>query len=162
VYTIPRNHGRDWWTLVLVAAVCSGTAGSVAGYMAGRATARHETLGAASGVTIVSDRKKKENFRQEDPQQVLERVSRLPIESWNYRTQSASVRHLGPTAQDFYGAFRLGESDTTITATDMAAVSLLAVQALQRKVERLEAQLGSGRPVAAQAAPVQLDSRKRR
>jgi hypothetical protein len=66
---------------------------------------------------------------------VLERVARLPVQTWNYRSQDATVRHLGPTAQDFKTAFGLGESDTGITAVDADGVALAAIQGLNRKVE---------------------------
>jgi trimeric autotransporter adhesin len=156
--------------LILLSAVAAIAVGAVAGYMGGRASARQVTIREGAGATVysdqvVSDRRKKANFRREDPNQVLERVARLPIESWNYRSQSPSVRHIGPTAQDFYAAFRVGESDTTITATDMAGVSLLAIQALQRRVENLEAQLRSTQPMAAQseaAGPARADVNRRR
>jgi len=59
----------------------------------------------------------------------------LPIPSWNYRTQSKGVRHLGPSAQDFRAAFHLGESDTAISAVDTDGVALAAIQALAQKFD---------------------------
>jgi hypothetical protein len=85
--------------------------------------------------TALSDRRAKENFRSMDTIDVLERVARLPVQTWNYRSQDATVRHLGPTAQDFKTAFGLGESDTGITAVDADGVALAAIQGLNRKVE---------------------------
>lgn len=56
----------------------------------------------------VSARNKKENFRDEDGEHVLAEIARLPLQSWNYKAQTPGIRHLGPTAQDFYAAFHLG------------------------------------------------------
>jgi hypothetical protein len=154
--------------VLLFAALLTGSAAGLAGYVTGRAAARLDALRSNAGSAIyidsgssptVSDRRKKENFRSEDPEQVLQRLARLPIESWNYRAQSSAVRHVGPTAQDFYSSFQLGESDTTITATDMAGVGLLAIQALERRTARLEAQLRATQPMTAEG-PARVDSRR--
>jgi len=120
----------------------------------------------ASGVSLapgagawasVSDVRRKENFREVDGESVLGRIARMPVREWNYRTQAASIRHLGPTAQDFRAAFGLGESDTTITTTDIDGINLLAVQALERRtreqareIEALRAELAALRAAIAQ------------
>jgi hypothetical protein len=85
----------------------------------------------------VSDRNRKENFRVEDGERVLAQIAHMPLQSWNYKTQAPAIRHLGPTAQDFYAAFHLGESDTTINTVDADGVNLLAVQALERRTAEL-------------------------
>lgn len=85
----------------------------------------------------VSDKNKKAHFRSEDADKVLAEVAKLNITSWNYKTQDPSIRHIGPMAQDFYKAFKFGESDTTITTVDMDGISLLAIQALAKKTEEL-------------------------
>jgi trimeric autotransporter adhesin len=73
------------------------------------------------------------------------------VPSWNYRSEEASVRHVGPIAQDFYRAFGLGGTDEAISTVDLAGINLLAVQALERRtaelrqktdrIERLEAEV---------------------
>ncbi len=82
-----------------------------------------------------SDRNGKTNFAAVDSRDVLERVSRIPIESWNYKAQSASVRHIGPMAQDFHAAFGTGDSDKVISAVDADGVALAAIQGLNQKVK---------------------------
>ena len=76
--------------------------------------------------TNASDRELKENFVELDGREILERLKGLPITRWNYRAQDATVRHLGPTAQDFYAAFQLGEDDRHIGTVDTDGVALLA------------------------------------
>ena len=61
----------------------------------------------------------------------------MKIQSWNYKAQRSTIRHLGPTAQDFHAAFGLGESDTTISTIDADGVSMLAVQALEKRTAEL-------------------------
>lgn len=98
---------------------------------------------AAGAWSAVSDRNKKEDFRDEDGEAVLQKLAALPIQSWSYRSQASSVRHLGPMAQDFYAAFGLGESDTTITTTDIGGVNMLAIQALEKRTRDLQEQLNA-------------------
>ncbi len=81
----------------------------------------------------VSDRYKKENFQDVDGERVLAAIASMPVQSWNYKSQNTSIRHLGPTAQDFYAAFALGASDTTITTSDISGVNMLAIQALEQR-----------------------------
>ncbi len=89
----------------------------------------------------VSDRNRKENFRNEDGEAVLTKIAALPIQRWSYKSQAPSIRHLGPTAQDFYAAFGLGEGELTITTTDIDGVNLLAVQALEKRTTELRAEV---------------------
>lgn len=74
---------------------------------------------------------------------VLEKVARLPISTWNYAWEAASVRHVGPMAQDFYAAFGLGDSDKRIFLLDANGVALVAIQALHRRLQELEAEVAA-------------------
>jgi hypothetical protein len=65
----------------------------------------------------------------------------LPVSTWNYIADGAAVRHLGPMAQDFKAAFGLGESDKMINIVDANGVLMVAVQALYRRVQALEAEV---------------------
>lgn len=97
------------------------------------------TLAAGSGSwSSVSDKNKKEHFKKVDGRDILDKLKNLEISSWNYKTQSVSIRHVGPFAQDFYQLFHYGESDTTITTVDMDGISLLAIQALSQKADELK------------------------
>jgi len=90
----------------------------------------------ASGtVTGSSDRNVKENFAAINSSEVLDKVAALPISRWNYKNET-DVTHLGPMAQDFYAAFGLGGSDTTITTVDPDGVALAAIQGLNEKLEK--------------------------
>ena len=72
---------------------------------------------------------------------VLQKVASLPLHRWSYKTQDESIQHIGPTAQDFYTAFGLGESDTTINTLDPDGVALAAIQALYKEVIELRARV---------------------
>src|SRR5581483_10778022 len=64
----------------------------------------------------------------------------LPVMTWNYRDESAAVKHLGPTAQDFKAAFDLGNSDKSIGTVDEGGVALAAIQGLNQKLEQTRAE----------------------
>jgi hypothetical protein len=80
-----------------------------------------------------SDVNRKENFAQVDGESVLNKLAVLPIQSWNYRDEDSTTRHVGPTAQDFRAAFGLGANETAIATVDADGVALAALQALERR-----------------------------
>ena len=96
------------------------------------------TLAAGGGSwSSVSDRNAKQNFAPVDGAGLLARLASIPVLTWNYKAQDASIRHLGPMAQDFYAAFQVGEDDKHIATVDADGVALAAIQALyQRSVEK--------------------------
>ncbi len=89
----------------------------------------------------VSDRNLKENFEPVDGGDVLRRLLAIPITTWDYKGADAPYRHLGPMAQDFYSAFRLGEDDRHITTIDEGGVALAAIQGLAKVVEEKDAKI---------------------
>jgi len=86
--------------------------------------------------STTSDRNAKANIEPVDTEQVLARLAAMPISTWNYRTQDAGIRHLGPMAQDFRAAFGLGENDTSISTVDGQGIALAAIQGLNGKLEQ--------------------------
>jgi hypothetical protein len=77
-----------------------------------------------------SDRNLKENFTDLDKKEILMKINGLPIQQWNYKSQGDSVTHIGPMAQDFYEAFKVGGSSKAISTIDPSGVALLGIQAL--------------------------------
>src|SRR4051812_25165126 len=97
-------------------------------------------LPAGSGVfNCTSSRKTKENFRAIDGEALLGRIHALDITSWNYTSEGAQVRHLGPMAEDFSKAFGLGVNDISIGVQDLAGVPLAGVKALEARTAELQA-----------------------
>jgi hypothetical protein len=84
-----------------------------------------------SGVwTNVSDVNRKHAFREISGEDVLIKLRALPVRSWSYRVDDATVRHIGPTSQDFHAAFGLGTDPKAIGSVDADGVALAGVQAL--------------------------------
>jgi hypothetical protein len=111
-----------------------GSSGSGwAGYFAGPVS--------ATSYTTSSDRNAKTNIQPIDRKDILDRVSQLPITSWDFK-KDLKKHHVGPMAQDFHAAFGLdGEDDTHINLTDMAGVSLAAIQELSSQMKAKDAQI---------------------
>jgi hypothetical protein len=90
-----------------------------------------------------SDRAAKENFSPVDCFGVLARLAAINVETWNYKGESLSVRHMGPMAQDFARAFGLGSDDKSIHTVDASGVALASIQALHRMLLEREAEIGA-------------------
>lgn len=100
------------------------------------------TVNAGGGSwSSVSDVAAKRDIEPIDPAVVLALVGELPISTWRYEDEEASIRHMGPMAQDFRAAFGLGHSDRHITTIDAEGVALAAIQALRDENRRLRSEL---------------------
>jgi len=105
----------------------------------------------ANNVALTSDRNAKENFEPVDTGALLAKVTAMPVTEWQYKAGPGNSRHIGPMAQDFYGAFALnGTDDTHISAVDLGGVALAAIQGLNLKLEE--------KCAAAQAATRKLEA----
>ena len=99
--------------------------------------------------SAMSDKNKKENFVPLNSQEILEKIGELPIVQWNYKSESAGIRHIGPFAQDFYQAFHLnGDNDKMISTIDPSGVALVGIQGLlerskeqQQQIDELKAEV---------------------
>lgn len=85
--------------------------------------------------TSLSDADAKHAFEAVDPAEVLAKVAAMPVQRWSYKTQDASVRHIGPTAQDFHAAFGVGDDPKGITTVDADGVALVAIKGLHARLE---------------------------
>jgi hypothetical protein len=100
----------------------------------------------------VSDVNRKHLFRDVSGEDVLTRLRGMPIRTWTYKVDPDSVRHLGPTAQDFHAAFALGSDEKTIAPIDEGGVALSAVQALDRRTTTQQATIDAQQQTIAQQA----------
>jgi hypothetical protein len=103
----------------------------------------------ANSWSSISDRKTKENFEDVDSARLLKALAAMPIQTWNLKSQSPKIRHIGPAAQDFNRTFGYlfgeVESSTHINSMDAIGVSLAAAQGLYQlskeqaaRIEELE------------------------
>ncbi|MHB8579984.1 MAG: tail fiber domain-containing protein [Ignavibacteriaceae bacterium] len=93
--------------------------------------------------SVISDSTKKENFIPVNGEEVLNKISKFNLRSWNYKGQNPKeYRHYGPMAQEFFNAFghdKIGVigNDTTINSADFAGINLIAIQALEKRTDEL-------------------------
>ncbi|MEA2559051.1 MAG: hypothetical protein QOH06_555 [Acidobacteriota bacterium] len=91
--------------------------------------------------TNASSRSFKENFQPVDPSTMLQKFAQLPINEWSYKTDERKMRHVGPTVEDFQGAFGLGTDGKYIVPADVTGVTMAAVQGLYKLVQEKDAQI---------------------
>ncbi len=94
----------------------------------------------------ISDSTKKEKKLLVNGEDVLNKIAKFKLYTWNYKGQdSKKFRHYGPMAQDFHNAFgkdAIGTigNDTLINQQDFLGVSFIAIQALEKRTEIIHAQ----------------------
>ena len=96
-------------------------------------TAGVQMVGGSSQWLQLSDVNAKHQFRELSGEGVLAKIARMPVMEWSYKAQDASIRHVGPTAQDFHAAFGLGEDPRYIGSVDADGVALAAIRALEAR-----------------------------
>jgi hypothetical protein len=98
-----------------------------------------------SSWSVASDYRIKENFLPVNGEDVLHKIAAFDLTSWNYKkTDPLKYRHYGPMAQDFFNAFgkdAIGVigNDTTINQQDLLGINLIAIQALEKRTQKIEA-----------------------
>ena len=96
------------------------------------------TPGSASW-SFSSDHNLKDRFEKIDLASVLDRVSQLPIAEWSYK--GYPQRHIGAMAQDFHALFPLNNDDKSLNDADLHGVELAAIQGLNQKLDKKDAEI---------------------
>ncbi|MDB4906311.1 MAG: Flagellar hook-length control protein FliK [Gemmatimonadetes bacterium] len=113
-------------------------AGGVFFYTSGDLSTGASLAPGSGSWSTLSNVRAKTAFRSEDPEFYLRGIAGMSLASWQYRKQNASIRHIGPTAQDFRAAFGMGENDTTISMVDADGVNMIAIKALAIRTDSLK------------------------
>jgi len=104
----------------------------------GQASAGPRLAPGSGSWSTLSDASAKRLHSPVDPEEVLRRLSALPVSRWRYRAQPGNVFHLGPMADDFRRAFDVGEGDGLISTVDADGVAMAALQGLLKRVAAQE------------------------
>ena len=91
-----------------------------------------------ASITCASSITLKENFLGVDGEDVLARMRRIPVNSWNYVDEGRQSRHLGPFAEDFWREFGLGSEPLAIGHLDIDGVNFAGVKALDARTLELQ------------------------
>lgn len=90
-----------------------------------------------------SDRRAKSDISPINARSILERVATLPVTEWSYRAEGTAVRHIGPMAQDFAAAFKVGQDNVHIGSVDESGVALAAIKGLYDMVKAKDVQIAN-------------------
>ena len=113
------------------------------------------TTSKQSGVNVglTSTRNVKTNEQQVDSAEMLRRLQALPIRAWEYLWDAGEEAfHIGPYAEDFQKAF--GGESYQINLLHALGVSMVALQEVAGRLDRLEEALGVGVPAEGLAREV--------
>jgi len=91
--------------------------------------------------SCTSDRATKTAFTPIDARAILRGVATLPIAAWRFHGEPGHVRHIGPSSQDFYGAFGLSHDDKSISTVDAQGIALAAIQGLHQVVQEKDTRI---------------------
>jgi trimeric autotransporter adhesin len=118
-----------------------GTNGNI-GIGTGSPTNKLHVVGGVSATVFVttSDRNAKENFAPVSARDILEKVVALPVTQWSFK-ELPGATHIGPMAQDFYAAFKVGSDSSGIATVDADGVALAAIQGLNQKLNEKDAEI---------------------
>jgi hypothetical protein len=117
-------------------------AGGVRFFTNGTMTVGVQVAAGGSSWVVISDRNRKSGFLPVDGEDMLRRVSSLPVSTWRYRDEvDRSTLHIGPMAQDWHRAFGFTTDDHTINMSDFDGVNLAAIQALTLRTEQQAQQI---------------------
>jgi Chaperone of endosialidase len=93
-----------------------------------------------NGWQCTSDRNSKTNISTLDGKMELAKVAAMPVSSWSFIGGEA-FKQVGPMAQDFFAAFKLGNDDKSISPMNMSGVALAAIQGLNQLVKEKDTEI---------------------
>ena len=140
-FTDDSGDGAEWDFRLISGAGNGCTVGGTCFLISKVGTGTQEVLVNGNGDMTISgtnyntgsSREIKENFEPVDGVEILERLSKMPLTTWNAKGDP-SQRHLGPIAEEWWSTFELGPGDKQVSLTDVGGVALAAIQGLDRLV----------------------------
>jgi hypothetical protein len=121
-----------------------------------------------ASITCASSVTLKENFLDVDGDDVLSRMRRIPVNTWNYIDEGRQSRHMGPFAEDFWREFGLGTEPLAIGHLDMDGVNFAGIKALDTRTLQMQSEIAELRTenqalrtsaAAAEARNAELEAR---
>mmetsp|Transcript_28792 Transcript_28792/g.73697 ORF Transcript_28792/g.73697 Transcript_28792/m.73697 type:complete len:1095 (-) Transcript_28792:41-3325(-) len=91
---------------------------------------------------ILSARDSKQNITLVDDEIILDLLtSQVPIYNWRYKDDPFQTPHIGAIAEEFFDAFHLGRSRTSIPSGDSDGIALASIRGLYKKLMATEQEL---------------------
>lgn len=98
-------------------------------------------VGGGTSWISLCDSTTKMNRTHADGNAILDRISAMPIDQWNYKHQPDGPEHIGPMAQDFWTAFHLGTDSLGIETLDADGVLFAAVKELAKQNQEMKSEI---------------------
>ena len=97
----------------------------------------------SGNVSLGSSRALKDDLGSVDGSSLLALLSELPIHTWRYKTEDSDVRHIGPMAEDFHGAFGFSNDPHHLSIVDANGIALAAVQELHSQLQARDLEIAA-------------------
>lgn len=97
----------------------------------------------AGSWSFLSSQNAKINFAPVEGQSILSRLATVPIQTWNYKSQDPSIRHIGSMAEDLYKVFGVSEDNKYINTVDANGIALASIQGLYQIVQEKDDQIAT-------------------
>jgi hypothetical protein len=94
-----------------------------------------------ASITCASSMTLKENFADVEGDDVLTRMRRIPVNTWNYIDEGRQSRHMGPFAEDFWREFGLGNEPLAIGHLDIDGVNFAGIKALDARTLQMQTRM---------------------
>jgi hypothetical protein len=94
-----------------------------------------------ASITCASSMTLKENFADVEGDDVLARMRRIPVNTWNYIDEGRQSRHMGPFAEDFWREFGLGAEPLAIGHLDIDGVNFAGIKALDTRTLGMQSEI---------------------
>ncbi|UCE65214.1 MAG: hypothetical protein JSU85_10075 [Candidatus Zixiibacteriota bacterium] len=78
------------------------------------------------------------NLKPVDSKEILNKIERLPINRYSYKSEDESVEHIGPMAADFHNQFGLGTDNEHISAQDQSGIALAGIKEMINIINELK------------------------
>ncbi len=87
----------------------------------------------------ICDSTLKTRIEKVNGREMLEKIAELPVYRWHHKDGDPNLQHIGPMAQDFWNAFKVGGDSLKISTIDPSGVALAAIQELAKENEERKA-----------------------
>ena len=115
------------------------SSGGLGSFLSGAGAVAGGVGGLLTGIDAVSSRDLKTDKALIDEDVILEKVEKLPVETWRYKggLGLTTEPHVGTYAEDFRESFGLGDGKT-LNLMDTTGVLMASVKSLSKKIKKLE------------------------
>ena len=99
--------------------------------------------GLTNGWTNTSDINKKENLIEQNYTDILDKIMKMPVYTYNYKTVDPSIKCFGPVAQDFNRLFVSNVDQLMINSGNLAGITLSGIKGVKLGLDNLSSDVNT-------------------